>query len=238
MGTGADAGSLGWARAPMCVTFTRDLGLEEVFARYGADSERARLLDRDAASDMAAAASEDGPVSLLRAGRIGEWTFCVEEDGTIGFGDGALAALSRGTETYAVATTDGIDVFQHRRDGECVEYFEPGMEHSRSEPHGPWWGQVEEALAAQDGEGLGMEPVVALVLDHLGVTLDDAVLAGPWPGLTVAEDGTPTAGPGVSYAGEGPVPPGVSISWSAGWSRKSTTTQAACPSSVRPVQTG
>ncbi|WP_225657470.1 hypothetical protein [Streptomyces pseudogriseolus] len=53
-------------------------------------------------------------------------------------------------------------------------------------------------LTAHEGEGAGMAPVVALVLDHLGITLDDEVLAGPWPSLTLAEDETPAAGPGVS----------------------------------------
>ncbi|MFI9421805.1 DUF6461 domain-containing protein [Streptomyces werraensis] len=213
---GTSAGSHAWARAGMCVTFTRGLEPREVFARYGADPGRARPLDRDAASALLPDDADDGPVSLLRAGRIGEWTFCVEEDGTIGFGEEALAELSRGAETYGVATTEGIDVFQHWRDGECVEYFEPGMEHSRSEPHGPWWDRVEEALAAHEGEGAGMAPVVALVLGHLGITLDDAVLAGPWAGLTLAVDDAPTAGRGDSYAGEGPVPPGAVISWSVG----------------------
>ncbi|CAL9283524.1 hypothetical protein SUDANB66_00733 [Streptomyces sp. SudanB66_2053] len=139
-----------------------------------------------------------------------------------------------------MATTTGIDVFPFWRDGECVAYFEPGVRHSRSEPHGPWWDRVEEVLTAHEGEGegAGMAPVVAPVLDHLDITLDDEVLSGPWPSLTLTGDRTPTAGPGVSYAGEGPVPPKISISWSVGWSRKSMTTQTACPSSVRPVQTG
>ncbi|MFC8838211.1 DUF6461 domain-containing protein [Streptomyces griseoincarnatus] len=211
-----NTGSLDWAKAWMCVTFTRGLGPDEVFARCGADPERARLLDRDVASEMLPDDADGGPVSLLRAGRLGEWAFCVEEDGAIGFGEETLAELSRGTETYGVATTEGIDVFQYWRDGECVEYFEPGMEHSRSAPHGPWWDRVEEALGEHEGEGAGMAPVVALVLGHLGITLDDAVLAGAWPSLTLAEDDAPTAGPGGTYAGEGPVPPGASISWSVG----------------------
>lgn len=124
-----------------------------------------------------------------------------------------LAELSRGTETYSVATTEGIDVFQHWRDGGCIEYFEPGLEHTRSEPLGPWWDRVEEALAAHEGEGegegAGMAPVVALVLDHLGITLSDATLAGPWPSLTLAEDEAPAAPLGNTYAGEGPLPPAV-----------------------------
>lgn len=209
MDTDADAGSLDWARAWMCATFTRGLAPEEVFARYGADPEQARLLGCEAASDLPSGESGDGMVSLLRAGSIGGWAFCVEEDGGIGFGEEALAELSRGTETYSVATTEGIDVFQYWRDGECVEYFEPGMEHSRSEPLGPWWDRVEGALAAHKGEGAGMAPVVALVLDHLGITLGDAALAGPWPSLTLADDDAPAARLGNTYAGEGPVPPGI-----------------------------
>lgn len=51
-----------------------------------------------------------------------------------------------------------------------------------------------------------MAPAVALVLDHLGITLDDATLAGPWPTLTLAEDDAPSAPLGDTYAGEGPVP--------------------------------
>ncbi|MFD3827413.1 DUF6461 domain-containing protein [Streptomyces sp. NPDC058625] len=207
----ADAGSLDWAKAWMCATFTRGLGPEEVFARYGADPERARLLGWNAASDLLSGESGDGMVSLLRAGRVGEWAFRVEEEGGIGFGEGSLAALSRGTETYSVATTEGIDVFQYWRDGECVEYFEPGMEHSRSEPLGPWWDRVEGALAAHEGEGAGMAPVVALVLDHLGITLDDAALNGLWPSLTLAGDDAPAAPLGNTYAGEGPVPPGTAL---------------------------
>ncbi|MFJ8249333.1 DUF6461 domain-containing protein [Streptomyces sp. NPDC094466] len=209
MGADADVGSLDWAKAWMCATFTRGLGPEEVFARYGADPERARLLDWDAASDLPSGASDHGAVSLLRAGRIGAWAFCVEEEGSIGCREESLAELSRGTETYSVATTEGIDVFQHWRDGECVEYFEPGMEHSRSEPPGPWWDRVGEALAAHEGDGPGVAPVVALVLDHLGITLTDATLAGPWPSLALAEDDIPGAPPGPAYAGEGPVPSGT-----------------------------
>jgi hypothetical protein len=209
MAAGADVRSLGWATAWMCVTFTRGLGCEEVFARYGADPDQARLLDWDAASGLVSGDSGDGMVLLLRSGRIGEWVFCVEEEGGIGFGEESLAKLSRGTETYSVATTEGIDVFQYWRDGECVEYFEPGMEHTRSEPLGPWWDQVEAALAAHEGEDAGMAPVVALVLDDLGITLDDAALAGPWPSLTLAEDDAPSAPRSDTYAGEGPVPPGA-----------------------------
>lgn len=207
MTAGADVRSLNWATAWMCVTFTRGLDPEEVFARYGADPEQARPLDADEASDLPSGDSGDGTVSLLRSGRLGDWTFCVEEDGAVGSWTEVLTQLSRGTETYNVLTTEGLDVFQYWRDGECVENFELGMEHTRPEQTGTWWERVEAALAAHEGEDTGMAPVVALVLDHLGIALDDAALAGPWPTLTLAEDDAPSAPRGDTYAGEGPVPP-------------------------------
>ncbi|MFI5569434.1 DUF6461 domain-containing protein [Streptomyces sp. NPDC051740] len=201
------ADELDWAGDQMCVTFTRGLDPAEVFTRYGADPARSRLLDADAASDLPTGQFAAGAVSLLRSGRLGDWTFCVEEDGVIGSWPELLAALSRGTETYSVLSTEGLAVFQHWRDGQCLEDFEPGPEQSRPEHSGPWWDRAREALAEHEGSGIA--PVVALVLDHLGLTLDDATLATPWPTLTVAEDDAPTAPRGDSYAGEGPVPPGA-----------------------------
>lgn len=60
----------------MCVTFARGLSPEEVFTRYGADPGRARLLNWSTASDLVCG---DAGVSLLRAGKRGEWTFRVGE---------------------------------------------------------------------------------------------------------------------------------------------------------------
>lgn len=87
------------------------------------------------------------------------------------------------------------------------------MEHTRAPRPDRWWNRVREALAVPGHEDLGMAPVVALVLAHLGVTLDDAALAGPWPSLALAvHDGS--AGPlGDSYAGEGPVPADIVVRW-------------------------
>ncbi|MFF5157563.1 DUF6461 domain-containing protein [Streptomyces sp. NPDC000348] len=199
--------ALDWAGDQMCVTFTRGLDPAEVFTRYGADPARSRLLDADAASDLPTGRFAAGTVSLLRAGRLGDWTFCVEEDGVIGSWPELLAALSRGTETYSVLSTEGLAVFQYWRDGQCLENFEPGPEPPRSEYSGPWWERTRKALAEHEGSGIA--PVVALVLDHLGLPLDDTTLAAPWPTLTVAEDDAPSEPRGESYAGEGPVPPGV-----------------------------
>lgn len=77
-------------------------------------------------------------VSLLRAGKIGEWAFCVEEDGGISFEEAVLAELSRGSETYSVATTDGLDVFWY---GVTASTSSPACTAgpNRSAPGGSGW---------------------------------------------------------------------------------------------------
>ncbi|MGX9924570.1 DUF6461 domain-containing protein [Streptomyces sp. NPDC002248] len=213
MAAGADPRAHTWAAAWMCVTLTRGLDAAQVLSRYGADPARARPLDADAASDLLGDEPPSGEISLLRAGRIGDIAFCVEEEGAVGIEDDVLARLSLGTETWGVSATDGMEVFQHWRDGGCVEYFEPGMEHTRAPRPGPWWNRVREALLTPGYEDLGMAPAVALVLDHLGVTLDDTTLAGLWPTLTLPLDDESPEPLRDSYAGEGPVPPHVVVRW-------------------------
>ncbi|MEU5666962.1 DUF6461 domain-containing protein [Streptomyces longwoodensis] len=112
MAAGTDVRSLAWATAGMCVTFTRGVGPEEVFVRYGADPRQARPLDAEEASQLLADDSDEGAVCLLRVGRLGDWTFCVEEDGAVGSWSEVLTQLSRGTESYSVLSTDGLEVFQ------------------------------------------------------------------------------------------------------------------------------
>ncbi|MEU5666961.1 hypothetical protein [Streptomyces longwoodensis] len=79
------------------------------------------------------------------------------------------------------------------------------MEYTRPGRTASWWDRVEAALAAH--EDAGPAPVVALLLDHLGIALNDDALTGPWPTLTLAEDDAPSTPRGDTYAGEGPVPP-------------------------------
>ncbi|MZD07173.1 hypothetical protein GTW43_19080 [Streptomyces sp. SID5785] len=199
--------ALDWASGDVCVTFTRGVDPAEVFARYGADPDRSRDLDANAASGLPSGQFAEGMVSLLRSGSLGAWTFCVEEDGVIGSWPEPLAALSRGTEVYSILSTDGLTVFQYWRDGDCLENFEPEPANSPPPYSSHWWDRVQESLT--EHAGTAMTPVVALVLDHLGLTLDDSTLATAWPTLTLAEDDAPSAPRGDSYAGEGPVPPGT-----------------------------
>ncbi|GAA4133689.1 hypothetical protein GCM10022285_25380 [Streptomyces tunisiensis] len=92
-------------------------------------------------------------------------------------------------------------------------------------------GGASSSALAPTGDARGLREAGHGVLGHLGITLDDATLAGPWqsgtrtlaerhspdPGkAALAEDDTPTAGPGGGYAGEGPGPPGTCFSSSEG----------------------
>ncbi|MCX4787822.1 MULTISPECIES: DUF6461 domain-containing protein [unclassified Streptomyces] len=66
--------------------------------------------------------------SVLRAGALGDWSFCFEDCGVMGMMPGPLSALSYGTETFSVLLGgDGMNGFAHWRDGQRTERFEPGF---------------------------------------------------------------------------------------------------------------
>ncbi|MFV2104759.1 DUF6461 domain-containing protein [Micromonospora sp. LOL_024] len=121
------AGQWAWAEDPRlvmwCVTFTRAITAPDALARYGADPQVARLLDRDQANSLYAATTQEG--SVLRAGSLGMWSFCFEEHGITGAMSGTCTALSEGTETLSLLHgADGMNSFAHWRDGRRVERFE------------------------------------------------------------------------------------------------------------------
>ncbi|WP_405686427.1 DUF6461 domain-containing protein [Streptomyces sp. NBC_00057] len=129
-----------WARDPhavmWCVTFARGITPEDVLARYGADARTAQFLTRQQAAHLYDSSLPEG--SVLRAGALGDWSFCFEDCGVMGMMPGPLSALSYGTETFSVLLGgDGMNGFAHWRDGQCTERFEPGFT-SASGPPRPW----------------------------------------------------------------------------------------------------
>ncbi|MFM9371886.1 DUF6461 domain-containing protein [Streptomyces sp. Da 82-17] len=182
-----ESGPWSWAQdsrvAMWCLTFTRGVTPQEVLARYGADPEAGRLLDRRQAAALGHTSPYD--TSVLRAGPCGDWSFCFEEDGTMGSMSGSLAALSKGTETVSLLRgADGMNVFAHWRDGSRAERFEPA--HTRPEPPHPWWDAVQEQLDASREPSLSLIPVLEAVAHHVQGELDTDTLNGPL--LTVLLD--------------------------------------------------
>nr|WSZ96586.1 hypothetical protein OH820_13760 [Streptomyces sp. NBC_00857] len=68
------------------MTFTQGITPEEVLARYGADPRNAHVLIRQDASHLYDADLLRG--SVLRAGALGDWSFCFEDIGIMGKGRG------------------------------------------------------------------------------------------------------------------------------------------------------
>lgn len=180
-----------WAADPRtvmwCVTFTRDITHEETLSRYGADARTSELLTRQQAARLAGGDLAGG--SVLRAGRIGGWSFCFEEYGVAGCMSGPLSALSRGTETFSILRGgDGMNGFAYWRDGQCAEFFEPGA--AGTEPRGPhpWWDAVQGRLDASSEEYPGLVPVLEVTARYTRAVLDTATLDGPLPTLRLNDE--------------------------------------------------
>ncbi|MGS2589613.1 DUF6461 domain-containing protein [Streptomyces hebeiensis] len=178
-----------------CVTFTQGITPEDVLARYGADPRDAQLLTRQQAGPLYDFEA-DGPTgSVLRAGMLGDWSFCFEDIGIMGAMDGPLAALSRGTETFSVLRGgDGMNIFAHWRDGRRTEWFEPGFRSTRPRPPHPWWDAVQERYDARSEEYPGLTPVMEAIGRHIGDVLETGTLGGPLLTLLL-EDGSRTPDP-------------------------------------------
>ncbi|WP_204038206.1 DUF6461 domain-containing protein [Micromonospora qiuiae] len=161
-----------------CVTFTRAITAPDVLARYGADPQAARLLERDEAHPLYDATAQEG--SVLRAGSFGEWSFCWEEHGIAGAMFGTCAALSEGTETLSLLRcAKGRNSFAHWRDGQCVEHFEPGMTFTKPQSPHPWWDAIEDHLAAQPPQRSSLISALEVVAAHIGAALDSRIVNGP-----------------------------------------------------------
>ncbi|MFF5256863.1 DUF6461 domain-containing protein [Streptomyces leeuwenhoekii] len=171
-----------WANDPhavmWCVTFTRGITPEDVLDRYGADARTAQLLTRQQAAHLINSSLLEG--SVLRAGALGDWSFCFEDYGVMGMMPGPLSVLSHGTETFSVMLGgDGMNSFAHWRDGQCTERFEPGFTHTKPNPPHPWWDAVQERLDVSRKECPGLVPVLGAVAHRTGAVLDADTLNGP-----------------------------------------------------------
>ncbi|MGW0137528.1 DUF6461 domain-containing protein [Streptomyces calvus] len=175
-------GPWAWAEDPRavtwCVTITRGITPEEVVARYGADARTAQLLTRQQAARLAGGDLPEG--SVLRAGQMGDWSFCFEDYGVMGCMSGPLSALSLDTETFSVLRGgDGMNGFAYWRDGQCAERFEPGAADTKPRPPRPWWDAVQERLDASGEEYPGLVPVLEATTRHTRAVLDTDTLDGP-----------------------------------------------------------
>lgn len=155
-----------------CLTVTFRRRAEEVVGIYGADAGRfSRVPSREAPE-----APRSG--TLLRAGVLNEWAFCIEFENFIGSTYAIMRDLSAQTECLVLLTTEkGLTLFSSVVDGEVVERFEPGYPPSTQgrSPHG-----YADEIHGLVADGLG--PVAASlrsIARRVGRSLTTEILHGP-----------------------------------------------------------
>ncbi|MFI5571165.1 DUF6461 domain-containing protein [Streptomyces sp. NPDC051740] len=105
-----------------CLSLTLHKSPEEVMEIYGADLNSARLMH---AKDI-----PDAPPlgTVICAGQLGEWSFCIEFEDFIGSTSKVMRDLSHKTESIILfRTAKALKSFQYVTDGRIVEQFEPGF---------------------------------------------------------------------------------------------------------------
>ncbi len=151
--------------AGFTITFTRGISAEQVLAGYGAPASEAHTVPWSADSRM------------LRVGLLNRWAFGYEEQGTEGLRTIVLKALSEGTDTLVLHDSGSSVRFEHWRDSERLEGFEPGRPYSRPrwEPR-PYWDRLQEKLVP----GVRRAPAaLALIEQQIRAVLTEEVLTGP-----------------------------------------------------------
>ncbi|MFD7688100.1 DUF6461 domain-containing protein [Streptomyces sp. NPDC059781] len=155
-----------------CLTLSRNRSPEEVLALYGADAGSARRVRVESMPDAPPRRT------TLRAGSLGEWSFCVEFDYHIGCTATVMRDLSAGTETLVLyRTAKALEVFRYVVDGRVVEQFEPGYPPSARGRSAHEFARRTETLisAGTTRRAVGLE----VMARHTGHELTTDILHGP-----------------------------------------------------------
>lgn len=116
--------------------------------------------------------------ALVRAGRVGDWSFGIEFQNPIGFLDGILRPLSQGTETILLfRNVRALSSFRYMVDGRDVEVFEPctrSGNSGRSEHDFFRRFMQSTATAAND-----IAAALTVITKHIGHHLTGEMLTGP-----------------------------------------------------------
>ncbi|WP_329558112.1 DUF6461 domain-containing protein [Streptomyces uncialis] len=170
----------------------RGRSVDDVLRCYGADPSQARTLRRRESDEAFGPPHDKGTV--LRAGRAGDWSFCME---TWWFPAGSdlvlLRRLSEGTDAiHYFRNLKGGRSVRHVRDGRTMESFELGMEPLAEEETPLGLHRAFEQLAAQRAYGDdGHDEIWCVLSEVTGVPLDTTLVNGPLPTIML-QPGTNT----------------------------------------------
>ncbi|WP_236246843.1 DUF6461 domain-containing protein [Streptomyces sp. CC210A] len=160
-----------------CLTFVQDRTPREVLGAYTPRSTDASLLTL---AEARQALRPPYTVSLLRAGQVGSWSFCFEDDLPEGFKPRVLQRLSTGTNVIQVIRGgDGLNTVQRLRCGRQIEFFEPVYRPTlRGDGPHILFGEARDA-ASRHPERLPLYVTLAVIGQRIGGVVDLALLEGP-----------------------------------------------------------
>lgn len=175
----------------MCVLiFARDITQDELFEAFDLDPSSARMEDR----------IYDPGHRRIRAGRLGAWTFAIDEQGEslnrALHGKNVGKRLSAGTEVVVVSwTPKPTEDFEYWADGTLVTGFEAyrvcdrsGSEPDRFLREMQQVGMVTEADDAAEGPADDLIASLDLATLALGIRLPEQIAMGPLATVTLAAD--------------------------------------------------
>ncbi|WP_407699916.1 DUF6461 domain-containing protein [Streptomyces liliiviolaceus] len=164
-----------------CLTLSAGRSVEDVLEAYGADTARARWLTSE---EWFGIYEPSATSTALRAGSLGNWSFCIEFENCIGFTPGIRRALSKETEAFILSRTGhALTTLHYMTDGELVESFEPGND-TPSAPSGrDFAGRVQRLTDSADGVTACLE----VLAEYTGRYLTTSLLHGPLLSVTVPD---------------------------------------------------
>lgn len=157
-----------------CLTVSSGRSVEETIEIYGADRGKARWM-----SSAACYATLDPTQNntILRAGTLGDWCFCIEFWNPIGYLDGVVRKLSTDAKVIILSHTGGsMTAFRYVVNGRLTESFEPNYPPSA-------WGHSEYNFARRVHElpksPDGAMSCLRVIGETTGHELTREILQGP-----------------------------------------------------------
>ncbi|MDX2918269.1 MULTISPECIES: DUF6461 domain-containing protein [Streptomyces] len=156
------------------LTLSRNHSPEQVLAAYGAEPGEARLMS-ESQCDTGIEVKETG--ALLRTGKLGSWSFCMESTNPIGFANLILKNLSDGSEAFSLSRTGhSMTVFKYAQYGQFCEWFEPRNHQTvqGGSPHAFF--QRIQNMPSDTSAAMASLKVMS---EHVGAELTPEILKGP-----------------------------------------------------------
>lgn len=163
-----------------CLALSRNQTPEQVLTAYGAEPGEARLMS---ATQCETEMEVTETNAILRAGKVGMWSFCIEVANPIGFSDLILRRLCDHSEAFSLSRSGhAMTIFKYARDGQLIEWFEP--RNPQSIYGGSKQAFFDQIQRISPGSSASMASL-KVMSGHIGAELTPEILHGPLPTVNV-----------------------------------------------------